>query len=159
MTCRYLLYDTPYERIYMKYNGTSIDATSRPTEKYDVEFAFILDREANDEMANAVYQITVEAVSAVNAIQQAQEIVFAEKGSQFAHFLSHEENTNEMTAEEIAHESEHIMKGWLLDDPTGIQVFKQNDRELLHGITEEHVMESMRNVANDAEDFLKEQES
>ena len=64
-----------------------------------------------------------------------------------------------MTAEEIAHESEHIMKGWLLDDPTGIQVFKQNDRELLHGITEEHVMESMRNVANDAEDFLKEQES
>lgn len=142
----------------MKYNGTSIDATNRPTEKYDVEFAFILDREANDEMANAVYQITVEAVSAVNAIQQAQEIVFAEKGSTFAHFLNHKAETDEMTAEEIAHESEHIMKGWLLDDPTGIQVFKVNDRELLHGITEENVMESMRNVANDAEDFLKEQE-
>lgn len=143
----------------MKYNGTSIDATNRPTEKYDVEFAFILDREANDEMANAVYQITVEAVSAVNAIQQAQEIVFAEKGSTFAHFLNHKAETDEMTAEQIAHESEHIMKGWLLDDPTGIQVFKVNDRELLHGITEENVMESMRNVANDAEEFLKEQES
>lgn len=143
----------------MKYNGTSIDASNRPTEKYDVEFAFILDREANDEMANAVYQITVEAVSAVNAIQQAQEIVFAEKGSTFAHFLNHKAETDEMTAEQIAHESEHIMKGWLLDDPTGIQVFKVNDRELLHGITEENVMESMRNVANDAEEFLKEQES
>jgi len=143
----------------MKYNGTSIDATNRPTEKYDVEFAFILDRKANDESANSVYKITVEAVSAVNAIQMAQEIVFAEKASTFAHFLINKAETDEMTAEQIAHESEHIMKGWLLDDPTGIQVFKQNDRELLHGITEENVMESMRNVANDAEEFLKEQES
>jgi len=141
----------------MQFHGTHIDVRSRPMSDYIVEFAFILDADADNADMNHVYRIEVKAVSMIDAINVAQDILVVEKANTFQGFLESEQAAENVTAEQIKNEQQDIMRAWILDDPTAIQVFTKDSIDMLRNVTEQSVMENMENISDEVEEFLKEQ--
>lgn len=141
----------------MQFHGTHIDVRSRPVSDYIVEFAFILDADTENADLNHVYRIEVKAVSMIDAINVAQDILVVEKANTFQGFLESEQAAENVTAEQIKNEQQDIMRAWILDDPTAIQVFTKDSIDMLRNVTEQSVMENMENISDEVEEFLKEQ--
>lgn len=141
----------------MQFHGTHIDVRSRPMSDYIVEFAFILDANAENADMNHVYRIEVKAVSMIDAINVAQDILVVEKANTFQGFLESGQASDDMTVDEIKNQQQDIMRAWILDDPSAIQVFTKDNIDMLRNVTEKNVMDSMENISDEVEEFLKEQ--
>jgi len=141
----------------MQFHGTHIDVRSRPMSDYIVEFAFILDADADNADMNHVYRIEVKAVSMIDAINVAQDILVVEKANTFQGFLDSGQASDNMSADDIKDEKQDIMRAWILDDPSAIQVFTKDSIDMLRNVTEQSVMENMENISDEVEEFLKEQ--
>jgi len=141
----------------MEFHGTHIDVRSRPMSDYIVEFAFILDADSDNADANHLYRIEVKAVSMIDAINVAQDILVVEKANTFQGFLESGQASDDMTVDEIKNQQQDIMRAWILDDPSAIQVFTKDNIDMLRNVTEKNVMDSMENISDEVEEFLKEQ--
>jgi hypothetical protein len=126
-----------------------INAKDSPDEVYTVEFAFIINPEIKK--ANRVYSIDVEAISVIDAISKANQVLHSEKVQSFLDFA----NNEGMSLEDVI--SSGALYSWMNSEPTSVQIFKPDDKELLFDLTAQAVNDNIANVSTEIEDFLRSQ--
>lgn len=134
----------------MEVQGIRINAKDSPDEVYTVEFAFIINPEVGD--SNRVYAIDVEAISSIDAMSKAIQILHSEKVQSFLEFCL----SQNMSLEEVI--SSGALYQWISCEPTSVQIFKPDDRKLLFDLTAQAVNENIANVGTEVENFLRSQD-
>jgi hypothetical protein len=133
----------------MEVQGIRINAKDSPDEVYTVEFAFIINPDM--ERANRVYSIDVEAISVVDAITKANQVLHSEKVQSFLDFA----NDEGISLKDVINSG--ALYSWISTEPTSVQIFRPNDKKLLFDLTEQAVNNSISNVSAEVEDFLRSQ--
>lgn len=134
----------------MEVQGIRINAKDSPDEVYTIEFAFIINPEI--EHVNRVYIIEVEAISVIDAISKANQVLHSEKVSSFLDFANNEGTSLEDVINSGA------LYSWMNCEPTSVQIFKPDDKKLLFDLTRQAVEKSITNVSAEVENFLRSQD-
>lgn len=135
----------------MNVQGIRINAKNSPDITYTVEFAFIIN--PNEEKANRVYSIDVEAVDIADAMTKANMILHHEKVQSFLEFAI----DNELSLEHVVNSG--ALFQWMREQPTSVQIFEPEKRKLLYDLTAESVNHMMNNISTEVEDFLRSQQN
>ena len=134
----------------MEVQGIRINAKDSPDEVYTVEFAFIINPEMKE--ANRVYAIDVEAISSIDAMSKAIQVLHSEKVQSFLEFCLGEN----MSLEEVM--SSGALFQWMSCEPTSVQIFRPDDKKLLMDLTAQAVNDNIANVGTEVENFLRSQD-
>ena len=143
----------------------SIEVMERPNKIYEVQIAYYSIDSHNDKENTYdvpdVWQVSVPAVSNINAIQTAIHIVQISRAEIMTAFIPPDIDKHELTLDEINQiRQEAIDKGvfraWLDIEPTSIQCTLKDDVEKLKTMTISNLSKQITDIGSMAEDYLKE---
>lgn len=153
----------------MKVQGHEITIESRPTKKYIVRIAYLRNQMFSDPTNNKIdeenasaYEYTVDAGSCKEAIEKAMtidKVVHAEEMMKWP-LIMPDDMTNSKTVIEFGEflEERGLFSAWMTIDPTSVQCTAVDDYELLETMTENNIMEKAKNMPEDIQDFLNNEE-
>ncbi len=145
-----------------------IEIKDKETEEYLVTFTMLHAFKTQSELdIDNTIRIYVQAQDALVAIQVAQKVLTVSQAETMTDFMSHHPIAESKTTftlkeiEEIRSECEDsgLFVNWLMQPISGIQCVRIEDKDIINNLAINEVMTHAKDVGNQAEDFLKDEEN